>query len=1488
MKLSKTAISIERIRNKNSCILICVIFNVGLYFSPPFLAIADESIHSLIKDLQQDSFERYSAISNLRKMGPKANDAVPALIQLFKIENRELQLRTVNAISDIGDGAIPHLINAIQDKNRMVRIYTVYTLANFRQKVQKIGPSFIKAMQDEDPLVRKAVIKILGDMRLEAKDFVPLLIQSMQDDDDSVGESAIRALGKYGPDAKDAVPELIQALKDVRRVSSNIAQDSLVRIGEVAVPALVKALKNENRDIQEKSKFVLVRIGKIVIPALIEAMKDKSKISKSNAAKALAKFGPEAENAVSTLIIAMQDEDDSVKLSAILALGEIGPDSKDAVPGLIRVLQDKNNSVRERAMDALGKIGPEAKKAVPGLIRALQEKESYIRNTAAIALGNIGRDPNKTVPALIKAMQYGDNYVRISAIRALGEIGPDAKDAITALIVAMQDKNILLKSNAAEALSKLGSEAKKAVPALIKAMWDKDIRVRQSAMKTLAIIGPDAKDAIPELVKILQNKDIGGSYGVAQALVKLSTGLQDVGDTSVIPNMKEAWQALAKHPVDSHRVDAESIRRSIKHLEALRKIEQKELWHQISIWMDVNPIKTKIFLLYGFFPLTVLLIYVLKPVYLLSLNQILTPANVKLKVISASFNYLLLLRVFLYRDRVLDAWVNGKLARVRERFGEIETVKQREVHIPIPVDLENGTIPNLASNDLEFLFSRSLVRLLITGEGGTGKTSLACQLGKWGMAEDKADRLSDHWMLPVFIEQDLDDLVKAVRGQLKEMLGEEDFIPDELLNHLLKRKRILVIVDHLSEMSSDSRNTILPELPNSPVNALVITSRLDEDLGLNKSVLEPLMVKGGKLSTFMEAYLTKRKKRQLFDDEEYFDGCRKISAMVGERDVTVLFAKLFAEQMIYIKDAEVESPFEASFKLPDNLPDLMVNYINWLNRNRQPDHPENRTVLRDAKIVAWECLRKRFRPSPAEYETVKNMMDGEDSETRLKYLEEKIQLIQTVGVSEDDIRLSLDPLAEYLASLQVIEVIKNDEGEWKNFLEESDLKEGAPEAIKGFLLALLTCCERKGEKFDIPLFVFDGLRQRVGIDQDLITKAKLQQRILKLTKALHTEEVNDRKYALNEFSKMGPSAFEVLPDMIEALRDPENEVRKCAANAIGSIGQNAKLAVPNLIELLKDSDESCRFYAIEAIRKMGQEAMPAVPALLNALSDDDFLVRSSSGKALGEIRPIQKFVVPALIEKLKHSSSEIRSSSANAIGEIGPDAKLAIPYLIEAFKDPYRCLRSNSASALGNIDNGSEIVVNALIEGLSDPDFDVRLCVRNALGKIGKKSSSVISKLIKLLGNSDVRRFDDVVQTLGNIGPSAKEAVPVLIRYFENEINRSPFIFPIKIIDTLADIGPSAKEAVPYLIEALKEAKEYGLSHLIRAIGEIGIGMEKAVPDFINALKDPDEEVRKISANVLGKLGPKAKLAVPALRQALKDPDPDIQEAARSALKLIE
>jgi HEAT repeat protein len=507
---------------------------------------------------------------------------------------------------------------------------------------------------------------------------------------------------------------------------------------------------------------------------------------------------------------------------------------------------------------------------------------------------------------------------------------------------------------------------------------------------------------------------------------------------------------------------------------------------------------------------------------------------------------------FNYVPRVLDAWVAVHRQQAWNRFERRDTVRDRRVHVPIPVQIDDTPLPELGPQHLQAAFSAAKVRLLIWGEGGAGKTSLACQLARWAMNDNSSRRLTRHLMLPVLIEDELTAgeagkrLVEAVRGQIGDLTGTSEPVPEELLLQLLRQRRVLVIVDHLSEMSEATRTEVRPERPEFPVNALIVTSRIDEALGqVTRTNLKPRRIAGNRLSWFMDAYLTQRGKRDLFEDPEYFDACRSLSLMVGEpRNITVLLAKLYAEQMVGVKEGLAETD------LPDNVPDLMLRYVNEVNRSvPENEKCHDRDVQKCARIVAWECLRQTLRPTEARRDDVLAALGGDTAQERLAYLEERLRLVQTTGEARDRVRFALDPLAEYLAGLHVLESHGSSESAWREFLAQADKMPGSPEAIAGFLLAMRDCCLAKGKDAQVPGYVAQELGKRAGLDPEMLKRVQMEQRVQHLMASLAAPEAIDRTNAAKALAHLGPHAKSAVPALIRLLTDQNIEVQLAGIDA---------------------------------------------------------------------------------------------------------------------------------------------------------------------------------------------------------------------------------------------------------------------------------------------------------------------------------------------------
>ncbi len=633
-----------------------------------------------------------------------------------------------------------------------------------------------------------------------------------------------------------------------------------------------------------------------------------------------------------------------------------------------------------------------------------------------------------------------------------------------------------------------------ALPILLAGLKNSEPEVRSSAALILGKIGLGAKVAIPELTASLNccdeccdEEELELRNYVVSALRKIAISLYEESDSLSLVELTQSISDLDKSlkilKDPKNKFSREQIANVNLPLQVLKEKLYKRLLTQEILknpWVWVTGVY--LISLFGFFWL--------RPLWLFRIYELLKPVGIKVPIFGIEFSLGLLL--FLkYHPRVLDAWVACHINSVKEEFGSKDSVHARQIHIPTPVMLEDNTVADLKVHDLRPKFHKKRVCLLIWGEGGIGKTSLACQIAKWALADNKTERLCEHKIIPVLIETELDSnneaikspLVAAIQCQLQDLTNEPNPISEELLERLLRERRILVIIDHFSEMSEATRKEI-SKLSDFPVNALVVTSRLEDELPqVTKTVLKPLRIKGNCLLIFMQSYLAQRGKLHYFTDAEVFYACSQLSKMIGiTGDITALFAKLYAEQLIATKERK-----EAN-KLPNNIPNLILFYINEINRNVISNKLSNRVVHQDAKVLAWECLKKTYRPTDIFIEDAFDAMGGNNTEFRFNYLKDRLGLIQIKPFAEDKIRFTLDPLAEYLAGLHLVNLYGTNENAWRELLTQTAATSGEPTAIQGFLLALLDCyyfyveeMQVQGEEMQVPDFVLTELRKQAGL-----------------------------------------------------------------------------------------------------------------------------------------------------------------------------------------------------------------------------------------------------------------------------------------------------------------------------------------------------------------------------------------------------------------------
>ena len=280
-----------------------------------------------------------------------------------------------------------------------------------------------------------------------------------------------------------------------------------------------------------------------------------------------------------------------------------------------------------------------------------------------------------------------------------------------------------------------------------------------------------------------------------------------------------------------------------------------------------------------------------------------------------------------YTPAQLQSWVERHQPQLSAAFRGLPSVQARQVHVPldvclIPAGAAATEGPRLLKpEDLEPLLAAAGSHvLLLSGDGGAGKTSLAFEIARWWL-EGKPGGVV---RLPVLIETALgpqETLADRVRSWLRNQLANatEQELASELVEALLAAKRLIPIVDHLSELTPAAREQLLAALP---AGLVLVTSRSDHDRFPERplSRIVPQRIGVERLQAFFLDYLRRKGQGEALSDDDLMPAQAQLKRIVGDKPITVLLAQMFIDDVIANREQGL---------LAGSVPELMLEVV-WL------------------------------------------------------------------------------------------------------------------------------------------------------------------------------------------------------------------------------------------------------------------------------------------------------------------------------------------------------------------------------------------------------------------------------------------------------------------------------------------------------------------------------------------------------------------------------
>jgi HEAT repeat protein len=270
---------------------------------------------------------------------------VPATPEARKWLETSPAKEAADAMGEIGDAAVPGLIQQLTNNDWRVRKFAAYGLGEAEPQMERVQAVIAlgERLADANAEVRDQCAWALGEIEDAAA--VPALAGALrQDSDPRVRRRAAWAMGEI--EHSSAVEALVSVMTDP---DLELRKQVVWALGEIesglAVDGLVRALADTEVSIRKQAAWALGEIEDAdAVPGLVAALAGDADVSvRSQAAWALGEI--ESRAAVDGLIQALKDSDYRVRKQAAWALGEI--EDPTALEPLRAARYDVNVEVRE-------------------------------------------------------------------------------------------------------------------------------------------------------------------------------------------------------------------------------------------------------------------------------------------------------------------------------------------------------------------------------------------------------------------------------------------------------------------------------------------------------------------------------------------------------------------------------------------------------------------------------------------------------------------------------------------------------------------------------------------------------------------------------------------------------------------------------------------------------------------------------------------------------------------------------------------------------------------------------------------------------------------------------------------------------------------------------------------------------------------------------------------------------------------------------------
>jgi HEAT repeat protein len=353
------------------------------------------------------------------------------------------------------------------------RASAAIAIRRFGPRARQAVPALIKTLREEssDFVLQHTLVTPSG-LGSDAKPSVPIIVFLMQRGLGRLADSALLTLRQLGPHACDSIPDLIATLHQRDALVPRFRRELILALHTIGpdddrvTRVLEESLTDPDRGVRINAAWSLWKRSthprKRFVSIVSQQLSDTDKDVRIAALVVLQHMGQEAQAVYPEVIKTLLAPQASVRRRAIIALQKLKVRNRKVIAALQGALHDTDWYVRSLAASSLGECSSISTVAILDLVEALNDPHGFVRVDAAFALWRTTpRYTQRASDVIAEVLETEQNvYIKGYAAQRLGEMGAGAKSAVPALVRASKDQDDEVSGPATQALKRIRSTMK--------------------------------------------------------------------------------------------------------------------------------------------------------------------------------------------------------------------------------------------------------------------------------------------------------------------------------------------------------------------------------------------------------------------------------------------------------------------------------------------------------------------------------------------------------------------------------------------------------------------------------------------------------------------------------------------------------------------------------------------------------------------------------------------------------------------------------------------------------------------------------------------------------------------------------------------------------------------------------------------------------------------------------------------------------------------